>query len=59
MRGRKEDVDRDHLDKAHPGWAETSVRSVRNMVTGKISAQNEDGVALRKREKKIAHANED
>ena len=50
MRGREEEVNRDHLEKVHRSWAETSMQSVRNMVTGKMNAQNEAGVAFRKRE---------
>lgn len=43
-------MDRDHLGKAHPGWADVSVRSAGNTGIVRTSAQNEDGVAFRKRE---------
>ena len=48
MRGREKEANKDHLGKAHPGWAETSVQSVRNMVTGKINVQKTNKVTVKK-----------
>ena len=41
-------MNRDHLDKAHPSWAETSMQSVRNMVAGKINVQKNNKVTVKK-----------
>lgn len=42
-------MDRDHPDKAHPSWVETSMQSAGNLVIGKTSAQNVEEMTVRKR----------